>query len=256
MEVNIGGDVALVTGAGRGVGEAVAKRLATDGALVIVNDIDEQPIENTVTDIEEADGEAYGIKSDITEENKVKSMIQEINEESGSVDILVNNAGVSGGQPLFTKPDDTLFEQQLNTHVWGSIYCVKHVIDGMKEENYGKIVNITSIHTKNGVGFTPQYDVAKFGLLGLTKNLALELGRFGIRVNAVAPGHLDTRMTEDFSEKRRKQITDLNPLDRFGEPEEVAEAVSFLASPASDYINGHELRVDGGQVPIDSFKKL
>ncbi len=124
----------------------------------------------------------------------------------------------------------------------------------MVERGYGKIVNVTSIHTKNGVGMSPAYDVGKFSLLGLTKSLALELGREGVRVNAVAPGWVNTRMTEEFSDAVREQILDNNPLGRFADPEDVAEATTFLASPASDYINGHELRVDGGQVPIDSWR--
>jgi 3-oxoacyl-[acyl-carrier protein] reductase len=124
----------------------------------------------------------------------------------------------------------------------------------MVDRGYGKIINITSIHTKNAVGMSPEYDVGKFSLLGLTKSLALELGREGVRVNAVAPGWVNTRMTEGFSERTHEQIRDLNPLGRYAEPEEIAHAVHFLASPASDYVNGHELRVDGGQVPIDSWK--
>jgi 3-oxoacyl-[acyl-carrier protein] reductase len=124
----------------------------------------------------------------------------------------------------------------------------------MVEREYGKIVNFTSIHTKNGVGMSPAYDVAKYSLLGLTKSLALELGREGVRVNAVAPGWANTRLTEEFSQAVTEQILDNNPLGRFAEPEEVAQAVAFLVSPASDYVNGHELRVDGGQVPIDSWR--
>src|SRR5699024_8374855 len=108
--------------------------------------------------------------------------------------------------------------------------------------------------TKNGVGMSAEYDVAKYGLLGLTKSLALELGQEGIRVNAVAPGWANTRMVEKYNDRTLGQITDLNPLSRLAEPEEVADAVTFLASPASDYINGHELRVDGGQRPVDSWK--
>jgi 3-oxoacyl-[acyl-carrier protein] reductase len=123
----------------------------------------------------------------------------------------------------------------------------------MTERGEGAIVNITSIHTKNGVGMSPQYDAAKFGLLGLTKSLALELGREGVRVNAVAPGWTNTRMTADFDAVTRERIEDRNPLGRFAEPEEIADAVLFLASDAATYINGHELRVDGGQVPLNAW---
>ena len=139
-------------------------------------------------------------------------------------------------------------------HLFGSINCTRAVVDGMVEDGYGKIINITSIHTKNGVGQSPQYDVGKYSLLGLTKSLALELGREGIRVNAVAPGWVDTRMTDGFSDAVTEQIEDLNPLGYFAQPEDIANGVTFLASPAADYVNGHELRVDGGQVPIPDWR--
>jgi 3-oxoacyl-[acyl-carrier protein] reductase len=181
-------------------------------------------------------------------------MVKEAAEEFGTIDVLVNNAGVGKVEKFTEKPDDELWDLNLDTHLRGAIHCTKHVLNGMMEQGYGKVVNITSIHTKNGIGMSPQYDVGKFSLLGLTKTLALELGREGIRVNAVAPGYVETRMTETFSEKTREQITDLNPLNRFAEAEEVGHAVAFLASPASDYVNGHEFRVDGGQASIDNYK--
>jgi 3-oxoacyl-[acyl-carrier protein] reductase len=127
-------------------------------------------------------------------------------------------------------------------------------VAAMVEHGYGKVVNVTSIHTAGGVGMSSQYVVGKYALLGLTKSLAKELGREGVRVNAVAPGWVDTRMTEGFTEAVREQITELNPLGRFARPEDVADAITFLAAPASDYVNGHELRVDGGQAPIDSWR--
>ena len=255
MDVDLSKKVALVTGAGRGNGRAIATTLAANGAKVVVNDIERGPAEETVTAITENGGSAHSIAADITDEAAVEAMVEETEQKYGNVDILVNNAGVSGAAPMIAEPDDELWSNHLETHLWGSIYCIKHVLSGMTEQEYGKIINITSIHTKNGVGFTPQYDVAKFGVLGLTKNLALELGQFGIRVNAVAPGHAKTRMTADLSPTQRERITDQNPLGRFAEPEEIAEAAAFLAAPASDYINGHELRVDGGQAPIVSFQE-
>jgi 3-oxoacyl-[acyl-carrier protein] reductase len=170
------------------------------------------------------------------------------------VDILVNNAGVGTAGPFVDREYDDAFELNLDVHFWGSFNCTREVVDGMVERGEGSIVNITSIHTKNGVGMSPQYDVGKYSLLGFTKSLALELGREGVRVNAVAPGWVDTRMTEGFSEEVTQQILDLNPLGRYAQPEDIANAVTFLASPAASYVNGHELRVDGGQVPIDSWR--
>ncbi|MCU4802674.1 glucose 1-dehydrogenase [Halobacteria archaeon HArc-gm2] len=254
MNIDVSDRVALVTGAGRGNGNAIAEELAENGATVVVNDLEAGPAESTAESIRDAGGAAIALTADVSDKEAVESMVAEAVDEVGTIDILVNNAGVGQSGPFLSRESDELFELNLDTHLWGSIHCTEAVVDGMVEQGYGKIVNITSIHTKNGVGMSPEYDVGKFSLLGLTKSLALELGREGVRVNAVAPGWVDTRMTEGFSERTTEQIVDLNPLDRFAQPEEIADAVMFLASPASDYVNGHELRVDGGQVPIDSWK--
>ena len=254
MQVDLSERTALVTGAGRGNGRAMAERLAGNGANVVVNDLDADPAEDVVGAIESEGGDAIAVAADVSDEPAVEAMLERATEEFGTVDVVVNNAGVGTVEAFTEKPDDTLWDLNLGTHLKGAIYCTKHAMDGMREQGYGKVVNVTSIHTKNGVGMSPQYDVGKYSLLGLTKTLALELGREGIRVNAVAPGWAETRLTETFSERTREQITDLNPLGRFAEPEEIAEAVLYLASPASDYVNGHELRVDGGQQPIDAFK--
>ena len=254
MDLDITDRVALVTGAGRGNGKAIATELAANGATVVVNDLEETPATETAEEIREAGGDAIALTADVSDEDAVKAMVEEAVEAVGTIDILVNNAGVGQAGPFLSREDNDRFQLNLDTHLWGSIHCTDAVVDDMLEQGYGKIVNITSIHTKNGVGMSPEYDVGKYSLLGLTKSLALELGREGVRVNAVAPGWVDTRMVEGFSEETVEQIVDLNPLERFAEPEEIADAVMFLASPASDYVNGHELRVDGGQVPIDSWK--
>ncbi|MEF8829905.1 MAG: SDR family oxidoreductase, partial [Haloarcula sp.] len=171
-------------------------------------------------------------------------------------DIIVNNAGVGGAGSIVTAEKDALreeFHRNLQVHLWGAINCTLETVDGMVETGYGNVINITSIHTKSGVGMSPQYDVGKFSLLGLTKSLALELGQVGVRVNAVAPGWTNTRMTAETDPETRERSPSRNPLGRYAEPEEIASAVAFLASPAADYVNGHELRVDGGQGPLDSW---
>lgn len=254
MQTDLSDHVALVTGAGRGNGRASAKLLAENGARVVVNDLEADPAEAVADEINDAGDEAIGVDADVSEETEVAAMVEHATETFGTIDVLVNNAGVGTGGPFADDVEDADFQANLDTHLWGSIYCTRHAIDGMLEQGYGKVVNVTSIHTKNGVGMSPQYDVGKYSLLGLTKSLALELGREGIRVNAVAPGWVNTRMTDPFTERTREQITDLNPLGRFADPEEIGEAVLFLASPASDYVNGLELRVDGGQQPIDNWK--
>jgi 3-oxoacyl-[acyl-carrier protein] reductase len=245
---------ALVTGAGRGNGRAIARELAASGADVAVNDLDAERADATVEAIRAAGGEAIAVAADVSDEDEVAAMVAEGREAFGSIDVLVNNAGVGDAGPFLERDDDGNFQLNLDVHLWGSIHCITHTVDDMIEQGYGKIVNVSSIHTKNGVGMSPEYDVGKFSHLGLTKSLALELGREGVRVNAVAPGWVNTPMTDAFTDRTREQIVDLNPLGRFAEPEEIAEAVDFLVAPASDYVNGHELRVDGGQVPIDNWK--
>jgi 3-oxoacyl-[acyl-carrier protein] reductase len=256
MDLDLTGKTALVTGAGRGNGRATAFELARNGADVVVNDLEPSVADETAADVrEETDADAEGVGADVSDRAEVEAMVEHGVEELGSVDVLVNNAGVGDAGPFLDEGYDEDFERNVDVHIMGSIYCTRAVVDGMVEEGYGKIINITSIHTKNAVGMSPQYDVGKWGLKGLTKSLALELGREGIRVNAVAPGWVDTRMTEGFSDAVTEQITDLNPLGTFARPEDIANGVAFLAAPASDYVNGHELRVDGGQVPIPDWRR-
>ena len=254
MEFDLADRTALVTGAGRGNGRATAKQLAANGASVVVNDLEREHADRVADEIRSDGGSAIAIDADVSEEAAVEAMFEHATAELGPVDVLVNNAGVGQGDRFRNKPDNDLFDLNLDVHLFGAVNCTKHALDGMLDRGYGKVVNLTSIHTKNGVGMSPQYDVGKFSLLGLTKTLALELGRDGIRVNAVAPGWVDTRMTEGFDDRTRAEIESLNPLGRFAKPEEIADAITFLCSPASDYINGHELRVDGGQAPPDSWK--
>jgi len=254
MDVDLEGRTALVTGAGRGNGRAIATALADGGASVVVNDIDEDAMEETVAAIEREGGTALGVPADVGDDAEVEAMVERASARLGTVDVLVNNAGIGEGDRFLAHAGTDVWERNLRVNLMGPIHCCEHAVDGMVEQGYGRVINITSIHTKNGIGMSPHYDVGKFGLLGLTKSLALELGREGVTVNAVAPGWVNTRMTDGFEPETREQILDLNPTGRFAEPEDIARAVAFLASPAAGYVNGHELRVDGGQQPIDSWK--
>lgn len=254
MQYDLADRTALVTGAGRGNGEAIATELARSGADVVVNDIEAEVAEATAAEIADLGVDGVAISADVSDEDEVQAMFETAVDRLGIVDVLVNNAGVVEVEKFLDRPDEDVWQLQLGVHLFGSIHCTKYALDGMVEQGYGKVINVTSIHTKNGIGLSPQYDVAKYALKGLTKTLALELAHEGIRVNAVAPGWVNTRNTEVYTDETREQITDLNPMGRFAEPEEIAHAVAFLASPGADYVNGHELRVDGGQQPIDSWK--
>lgn len=254
MQFDLTDRTVLITGGGRGMGKEAATKFAQNGADVVVNDLDAEVAESTAAELRESGSDAIGICADVSDDAEVAAMVETATEELGTVDVLLNNAGVGDAGPFLDEQYDDTFELNLDVHLRGALNCTREVVDGMVEQGYGKIINTTSIHTKNAVGMSPAYDVGKFSLLGLTKSLALELGREGIRVNAVAPGWTDTRMTDEFSDAVTDQILDNNPLGRFADPEDVANAMLFLASPASDYINGHELRIDGGQVPIDSWR--
>jgi 3-oxoacyl-[acyl-carrier protein] reductase len=254
MKLDLDGRTAVVTGGGRGNGRETAELLAANGASVVVNDLEAGPAEAVAAAIRDAGGEALAVDADVSDRAAVEAMFEAAEEAFGPVDVLVNNAGIGRGDRFLNAPDGSDFRANLEVHLFGAINCTRAALDGMVEQGYGKVVNVTSIHTKNGVGMSPQYDVAKFSLLGLTKTLALELGREGVRVNAVAPGWVNTRLTEGFEPETRERIVEGNPLGRFAEPEEIARAIVFLCAPASDYVNGHELRVDGGQVPIDRWK--
>lgn len=254
MNTDLSDSVALVTGAGRGNGRETALKLAQQGASVIVNDLDKDVAEDTTADITDLGGEAIAIGADVSDADEVAAMVDVGTDSLGTVDILVNNAGIGGSGPFLDPEYEGAFRDQLNVHLYGTINCIRAVIDGMVDQNYGNIINITSIHTKNGIGMTSQYDVAKFSLQGLTKSLAIELGQKGVRVNAVAPGWVNTRMTEDFDPAVREKIIKHNPLGTFADPEDIADAIVYLAAPASDYVNGHELRVDGGQIPVDNLR--
>ena len=257
MDLDLTEETALVTGAGRGNGRAIATELAELGAAVIVNDLDEDAAQDVADELTDGGHDAVAVPADVTDEAAVERLVDRGTESLGPVSILVNNAGIGDAGPFLDSEEAISrerFRRNLAVHFWGALNCIFETVDPMVDRGDGKIVNITSIHTANGVGMSPEYDVGKFSLLGLTKSLALELGRVGVRVNAVAPGWVNTRMTADFTERTHEQIRSNNPLGRYAEPEDIASAVAFLASPAADYVNGHELRVDGGQVPIDNWK--
>ena len=179
MDCDLTDRTALITGAGRGMGKKTAKTFARNGADVVINDVDPDVAKETAAEVRNLGVETVGIAADVSDAAEVQAMVEQATEELGPIDILVNNAGVGDAGPFVDDSYDDTFELNLDVHLYGSLNCTRAVIDGMVEHGYGKVVNITSIHTKNGVGMSPAYDVGKYSLLGLTKSLALELGREG-----------------------------------------------------------------------------
>jgi 3-oxoacyl-[acyl-carrier protein] reductase len=244
----LNGKTALVTGASRGIGRAIALELARQGASVAVNySGSEEKARLVVEEIQKNGGEAFAIQSDVSSEDSVKSMIKEVISTFGSLDILVNNAGITRDNLLMRMKEEE-WDAVINTNLKGVFNCTKAATRQMMKQRSGRIINIASIVGVSGNPGQANYVAAKAGVIGLTKTTAKELSSRGITVNAVAPGFIETDMTDalegDVKDEMLKQI----PLSRLGRPEDVAAAVRFLATDEASYITGQTLHVDGGMV--------
>jgi 3-oxoacyl-[acyl-carrier protein] reductase len=248
------GLAAIVTGASRGIGRATALTLAREGAKVVVNYRQRsREADEVVGKIEKAGGDAFAFQADVADRESVRAMVEETVKRFGGVDILVNNAGIGrGGGPLLELKEEDL-DAMVDTNVKGILFCVQAVVPHMMEKRYGKIVNISSLA---GIGTalvgTTLYAATKAAVIILTKRLALELGPHGINVNAIAPGHILTDMTvagRSLAEvkERSRYFEEHTMLRREGEPEDIANAVLFLASDEASFITGQVLSVDGGR---------
>lgn len=239
--------VAIITGARRGIGKAIVLKLAENGAKVVVTDIDQDECEQVVKEVEKLGGQGLALKLDVTDEENIKKVIQLTKEKFGRIDILVNNAGIFVQEEL-DKMDTSEIDKILSIDLRGVILCIKNIIPEMKEQKYGKIVNIASIAGFVGFELSSVYCAAKGGVVNMTRELALDLGKYQINVNAVAPGVIETDMTKDLlaDENIKTALLSKIPYARVGQPDDIAKAVTFLASDESEYITGHTIVVDGG----------
>jgi len=241
------GKLALVTGSSRGIGRAIALKLAEEGADIIVNFLrHKQGAEETAREAEKLGVSAQIIKANLVEPEKIDAMFETIASRWGRLDILVNNAGITkDGLAMRMKEDAWNLVLQINLS--GAFACIQQVLPAMVKARWGRIVNIASVVGQMGNAGQANYAASKAGLIGLSKSVAKEIGSRGITVNVVAPGFIETDMTDAaLAGDAREQLLAKIPLRRIGTPNEVAEAVAWLASPAAAYVTGHVLRVNGG----------
>ena len=238
--------VALVTGAGRGIGRAIAIELASQGAKVVLNySRSAEAAEAAVAEIVESGGEAVSIQGDVSDAAQVESLFKQAKEAFGKLDILVNNAGITRDK-LIMRMSEEDWDAVIDTNLKSAFLCSKSAAILFVKQKSGVIVNVGSVVGKNGAPGQVNYSASKAGLVGLTKSLAKELGGRGIRVNAVAPGFIQTDMTEDLKPEYKEAILKQIPLGCFGTGENVAKTVAFLCSSDAAYIQGEVISIDGG----------
>ncbi len=238
--------VAIVTGGGSGIGQGICLRLAQEGAQIAVFDVNLDGARDTVKQITKAGGKAAAFKVDVANAEGVNDSVKKVLPKFGKIDILVNNAGISKPSKVVNITGE-VWDSMLNVNLKGVFLCSRAVIPHMKERKYGKIINIASILALRGSSYYAHYGATKAGVVAFTQGLAVELGRHNINVNAVGPGIIDTPMAEgDVNSEFRQQLLKVIPMRRIGTPNDIANAVLFLASEEASYITGQCLYVCGG----------
>lgn len=241
--------IALVTGSNQGLGLVLARGLARAGARVIINGRKENKLKNTYSELKNEDLDVYYNAFDVIRSDQVEESIIEIENEIGEVDILVNNAGIQIRHPLEEFPEED-WDNIIDINLKGAYVVAKQVVPGMIERQQGKIINICSLQSELGRETISPYAASKGGLKMLTKGMATEWGQYNIQVNAIGPGYFKSEMTKELwkDEEFDNWLKGRTPANRWGDPEELVGPAIFLASAASDYLNGHILYVDGGML--------
>lgn len=242
------GKVALVTGAGRGIGKAIALKLSSLGAAIVINyRSSEKEAKELIDEITDFGGKAEAVQGDVSKIKDAEKVVKFAAEKFGKLDILVNNAGITKDTLLLRMKEED-FDKVIEVNLKGVFNCTKHASSIMLKQKSGKIINISSVIGLAGNAGQANYAAAKAGIIGFTKSVAKELGARGITVNAVAPGFIATDMTEVLSHKIKEKLIENIPLRKLGSPEDVANLVAFLASDNANYITGQVINVDGGMV--------
>jgi|SRR5438876_1947647 len=245
--MSLSGRVALVTGASQGIGRACALKLAAAGAAVAVAARNQNKLNELVNEITAANGKAAAFALDVCDEEQIKSAIKAAIAQFGKIDILVNNAGITRDQ-LVMRMKRSDWDAVLQTNLTAAYLCIQQVIGSMLKQRWGRIINITSVFGQMGQAGQANYAASKAGLIGLTMAIAREVGSRHITCNAVAPGFIETPMTATLGNEFKENAVEQIPLGRVGSPEDVASAVTFLASDEASYITGHVLSVNGGML--------
>ena len=242
--MRLAGKVAMVTGAGGGIGAATAKRLAAEGARVCVIDVMKDGVAATVESIRGAGGEALGVEGDVSLKREVEGMVERILQQFGRLDILINNAGINR-DAMAAKMTEEQWDAVIDVNLKGSFLCAQAAMAPMREQKGGRIVNTASISALGNIG-QANYSASKGGIISLTRTLALEGARYGIRVNCVAPGGTETRMVAGIPADILEKLTSQVPMQRMAKPEEIAAVHAFLVSDDASFITGQVIYVDGG----------
>ena len=239
--------IAVVTGAGRGIGQAIALKLAANGADIVAVDLKPEFLQQTVAEVQKLGRKAWAIAANVSDAASVDAAADQILKEAGRVDILVNNAGITR-DGLLMRMDEADWDAVLDINLKGTFLFTKAFTRAFLKQKSGRIINIASVVGLIGNAGQCNYAASKAGVIGFTKAVARELASRGITANAIAPGFIETKMTEALSEEARAALTKQIPLGSLGQPEDVASAALFLAGPAARYITGQVLAVDGGMV--------
>lgn len=245
MQINLENKIALVTGASRGIGKAIALALGKNGATVIGTSTSQAGAEQISKEFESQGIKGYGIALDVTDKAQIGVELDKIQKELGTVSILINNAGITNDN-LFMRMKDDEWDKVIETNLSSLFYMSRGCIKPMMKARFGRIVNIGSVVGTMGNAGQTNYAAAKAGLLGFTKSLAREIGSRNITVNAIAPGFISTDMTHALTETQREALLQQVPLGRLGQPDDIASAVLFLVSDAASYITGETLHINGG----------